>query len=82
MGRFWRSRKRVACPYYFGEREKDIVCNGIFSEQVQWKFNSSEDKKEWQKSCCYNCYEDCIHYLQLENLYCNSPKGNALEDKK
>lgn len=53
MSKFWAERTRTKCPFYIGEREKSIVCEGIVSNEVINKFATPKEKMNYKKYHCY-----------------------------
>lgn len=53
MSKFWAERGRTKCPFYIGEREKAIVCEGIMSEQCVNVFETPQKKMNYKKFHCY-----------------------------
>ena len=44
MSRFYYCKRKVKCPYYLGERDCCIICQGSLSDKVQFIFDTPEKK--------------------------------------
>lgn len=65
----WSSVK-VTCPYYMGEREKSIACEGITSgTKLNVLFASKERKKSFKRDNCESFRRTCPIHQMLEEKY-------------
>lgn len=53
MSKFWYSKSKIKCPYYVGERDQCIVCEGIIPDTSQQsKFEDPETKSQYKIKYC------------------------------
>ena len=61
--------QNVKCPFYKGEDEKKIICEGIIAPICVHIFKSAKKKVLTKKTFCDNNYESCEHSKNLERKY-------------
>lgn len=51
----------VKCPYYEGETQSVIYCNGHDEESnIHMAFSSSTKRKQYEQQFCQKCWKDCM----------------------
>jgi hypothetical protein len=65
VSNFWYNKKKVKCPYYVGEKEFCILCEGSLSKKVQWIFENAETKKAYKHKYCEVEQSSCMHKICL-----------------
>ena len=59
----------VKCPFYKGEDEKTIKCEGVVSPICVHVFKGTKKKALIKKTFCNADYEKCEHSKKLEQKY-------------
>lgn len=65
MSKFWRVKKSIKCPYYQGERDHCLLCDGSLSDKVQFIFKDSETKLAYRHRYCEVEQSSCMHRICL-----------------
>ncbi len=62
----------IECPFYLGEGDKFISCEGESVKKHTQQFNNNAEKTEYEKSVCsVDGGRNCSHYKLLNRLYEN-----------
>lgn len=65
MSRFYYCKRKVKCPYYLGERDRCIICQGSLSDKVQFIFDTPEKKLGYKQKYCNVDKSSCMHRICL-----------------
>lgn len=66
----WLISKEAMCPFYHGERDNRIRCEGVDGGSIRLAFETAEKRKEygWKFCKCWD-YEKCVLCQALEKKY-------------
>lgn len=60
----------IECPFYMGEGDKFINCEGEDGKKHAQLFNSNTEKSEYEKTVCSVAGgRNCAHYKLINQLY-------------
>lgn len=60
----------IECPFYFGEGDKFINCEGEDGKKHTQFFKNNQEKSEYEKSICsVEGGRTCEHYRKISMLY-------------
>lgn len=74
----------VLCPFYIGEEQNELRCEGGVTESAIQFFKSISQKMQYKKTYCNSFnYKNCLYYIGLMSMYKQNPtetEGTFSED--
>ena len=62
----------IECPFYMGEGDRFISCEGENGKKHTQQFNNNTEKTEYEKCVCsVDGGRGCSHYIKINRLYEN-----------
>lgn len=66
----WLISDKALCPYYHGERDRRIRCEGVEGGSIRLAFEATEERKDYGWRYCKSWdYEKCVLCQALEKKY-------------